>query len=196
MNFLAHFYLSGPHEHLLLGNFIADSIKGNQLEGYSDELQRGIRMHRSIDFYTDTHAVTSRSKDRLRADFNHYSGVIIDVFYDHFLAKNWNEFSNEPLPVYSQRIYSLLELHSEKFPDRPKDMLTYMKRHDWLMAYSEVEGIRTVLTGMSKRVKYESKMELAADALEKEYALFENDFREFFPELISHTELFRSEQLR
>lgn len=191
MNYLAHFYLSGTHEHLLLGNFIADAVKGKQLEAFSDELQEGIRMHRAIDFYTDTHAVTSRSKARLREQFNHYSGVIVDVFYDHFLARNWSEFSNEPLPEYSQRIYSILEQNIEWFPERPRQMLPFMKNHDWLMAYTEIEGIRRVLTGMSRRVKFDSKMEFAADALEKDYPLFEKDFRDFFPDLNSHTEKYR-----
>jgi acyl carrier protein phosphodiesterase len=192
MNYLAHFYLSGSDENLLLGNFIADAVKGKQLEAFSDELQRGIRMHREIDFYTDTHPVTSRSKDRLRAEFNHYSGVIVDIFYDHFLAKNWSEYSKEQLPEYSQRIYSLLELHAEKFPERPRHMLPFMKNHDWLMAYTQIEGIRRVLNGMSKRVKFESKMEFATDVLVKEYSFFEADFREFFPQLVLHTEVFRT----
>jgi acyl carrier protein phosphodiesterase len=191
VNYLAHFYLSGTHEHLLLGNFIADAVKGKQLESFSDELQQGIRMHREIDFFTDTHAVTSRSKARLRETFNHYSGVIVDIFYDHFLAKNWKEFSDEPLNEYSQRIYALLEKHSADFPERPRHMLPFMRDHDWLMAYTKVEGIRTVLTGMSRRAKYESKMELAGDALVKDYDLFEKDFRDFFPDLVAHTEKYR-----
>lgn len=191
MNYLAHFYLSGTHEHLLLGNFIADSVKGKQLEAFSDKLQEGIRMHREIDFYTDTHPVTSRSKARLREKFNHYSGVIVDIFYDHFLARNWQEFSEEPLKDYSQRIYSLLEKHVAEFPEKPRRMLPFMKAHDWLVTYTEVEGVRQVLTGMSRRAKYDSKMELAADALEKDYKLFEKDFRDFFPDLVAYTAKYR-----
>jgi acyl carrier protein phosphodiesterase len=191
MNYLAHFYLSGEREHLLLGNFIADAVKGSSLEGFSSELKEGIRMHREIDFFTDNHPVTSGSKSLLRAEFNHYSGVIVDIFYDHFLARNWKEFSDEPLDRYSQRVYALLEKHEAEFPDRPRHMLPFMKNHDWLMAYTEVEGIRRVLTGMSRRVRPGSKMEMAADALVKNYARFEKDFREFFPQLIQHTEKYR-----
>lgn len=191
MNYLAHFYLSGTREHLLLGNFIADAVKGKQLEAFSDGLQEGIRMHREIDFYTDTHPVTSRSKARLRERFNHYSGVIIDIFYDHFLARNWREFSEEPLSEYSQRIYALLERHVAEFPEEPRRMLPFMKKHDWLMTYTEIEGVRRVLTGMSRRVKFDSKMEFAADALVQDYDLFEKDFRDFFPDLVAHTEKYR-----
>ena len=191
MNYLAHFYLSGSKENLILGNFIADSVKGKQMESYPENLRYGIKMHRAIDFFTDTHAITSRSKDLLWEQFNHYSGVIVDVFYDHFLAKNWDEFSDEPLEDYSERIYSLLGMHSEKFPEGPRLMLPFMQKHNWLLSYAQVEGIRRVLTGMSRRAKFESKMELAADALEKNYDLFERDFREFFPQLVLHTADFR-----
>ena len=191
MNYLAHFFLSGNKENLILGNFIADSVKGEQIESYPEDIRVGIKMHREIDFFTDTHAVTSRSKDLLRKEFNHYSAVILDVFYDYFLAKNWNEFSDETLEDYSERIYSLLEKNTEKFPDGPRMILPFMKKNNWLVSYSQIEGIRKVLTGMSRRTKFESKMELAADALEKNHDLFECDFREFFPQLVLHTADFR-----
>ena len=126
MNFLAHFYLAGEDTGLLIGNFIADAVKGSALNAYPDEIRRGIVMHRNIDHFTDTHPVTAQSKNLLREEFNHYSGVIVDVFYDHFLAKNWAEFHAEPFTDYTQRIYSLLELHSGHFPERPKMMLPFM----------------------------------------------------------------------
>ncbi len=191
MNYLAHFYLSGDRLPLLLGNFIADAVKGSHLDAYPADIQEGIRMHRAIDFFTDTHPVTSRSKDRIRAQFNHYSGVVIDIFYDHFLARDWHKYSKEPLPEYSRRIYALLELHVEIFPERPRHMLPFMKHHDWLVAYSTVEGIKTVLTGMSRRVRPGSKMELAAEVLVEKYAEFEGDFVEFFPEVVKATEGWR-----
>lgn len=191
MNFLAHLYLAGNEPDLLVGNFIADAVKGNALNDYSDGIRRGIVMHRNIDHFTDTHPVTTRSKNLLREEFNHYSGVIVDVFYDHFLAKNWHEFSKEPLADYSQRIYRFLGERQHEFPERPRTMLPFMTQHDWLMAYSEIEGIHRVMTGMSRRVRHESKMEQSAAALVRYYDFFEKDFREFFPELIAHTEHFR-----
>ncbi|CAN5212090.1 acyl carrier protein phosphodiesterase [soil metagenome] len=191
MNYLAHFYLSGSNEDLLVGNFIADSIHGNKLESFRDGVREGIRMHREIDFFTDHHAVTSRSKDLLRPTYNHFSGVIVDIFYDHFLAKNWSKYSNEPLSSYSQRIYGIMEKYFEEFPEDAKRMFPYMKKNNWLVIYSEVEGIRKVLTGMSRRIKAESKLETATDALILYYDLFEQDFLEFFPEIILYTEKFR-----
>lgn len=192
MNHLAHFYLSGNNDQILAGNFIADAVKGKQVELFSGDLKKGILMHRQIDFFTDHHPVTSRSKDLLRGEFNHYSGVILDVFYDHFLAKNWKEFSAEPLEDYAQRIYSVLQSQSGNFPERPGVMLEYMRKNNWLVAYSEIDGIRKALTGMSQRTKFNSKMEFATDFLIRDYNLFEKDFREFFPEIILHTTEFRN----
>lgn len=191
MNYLAHFFLSGNSPDLLIGNFIADAVKGSKPDLYPEGIRKGILMHRSIDHFTDTHPVTIRSKARLRARFNHYSGVITDVFYDHFLARDWNRFSDEKLPDYAQRIYAFLEIHADSFPDKLRYMLPFMKEHNWLLAYSEVKGIRHVLTGMSRRTKFNSGMEFAADALEENYALFEEDFNDFFPEIVAFTEQYR-----
>ncbi|MBI3512437.1 MAG: DUF479 domain-containing protein [Bacteroidetes bacterium] len=193
MNFLAHFYLAGNKAGLLIGNFIADDVKGKKYLDYPENIQQGILMHRAIDHFTDTHPVTSKAKDLLREEFNHYSGVILDVFFDHFLAKNWNEFSSETLADFSQRTYAFLGKHAHTFPERPRTMLPYMREHDWLMAYAHTEGVHRVLTGMSRRVKFNSGMERATAALEKNYDQFEKFFREFFPELVQHTEHFRTE---
>jgi acyl carrier protein phosphodiesterase len=191
LNYLAHFFLSGNSPDLLIGNFIADSVKGKQPDLYPEGIRKGILMHRSIDYFTDTHPVTARSKARLRARFNHYSGVITDVFYDHFLARDWKHYSAEPLSDYAGRIYDFLESQAENFPEKPRFMLPFMKKHNWLMAYSETEGIRHVLTGMSRRTKFESGMEDAADALIANYADFEMDFKEFFPDILAFTEDYR-----
>ncbi|RZK26682.1 MAG: DUF479 domain-containing protein, partial [Hymenobacter sp.] len=111
MNFLAHLYLAGPEAAAptyaghLLGQFIADSVPGRQLAGYQPEVQAGIRMHRAIDTFTDQHPVVRRSTARLRAaGAGKYAGVVADVFYDHFLAANFQEFSAESLPAFTQRV--------------------------------------------------------------------------------------------
>jgi acyl carrier protein phosphodiesterase len=191
MNFLAHFYLSGNDTGLLQGNFLADAVKGKKHLEYSAEIQKGILMHRFIDHYTDTHAVTERTKARLRPEFHHYAPVIVDVFYDHFLAINWKQYSEIPLTEYAQMIYSKLEENSDVFPEKSKHILKYMKMHDWLNAYATVEGIGVVLTGMSRRTPYVSGMENGAAALRKDYDACEKDFKEFFPELISATVSYR-----
>jgi acyl carrier protein phosphodiesterase len=194
LNYLAHFYLAGESPGLLIGNFIADAVKGSAYLQFPPEVQEGIRMHREIDHFTDTHPITSRSKDRLRAEFNHYSAVIVDVFYDHFLAKSWTEFSPEPLADYAQRIYAFLQENAAGFPERARFMLPHMIANNWLTAYAHIEGINVVMTGMSQRTKFKSGMENSSKALVRNYAEFEKDFRDFFPELVAHTTVFREKQ--
>ena len=195
MNFLAHFYLSGNSEPLLVGNLIGDAVKGRSLVAFSEPVQQGIRMHRAIDYFTDTHPAVSRSKDRLRSKFNHYSGVITDVFYDHILARNWSDYSDEPLAQYSQRIYGLLERHWLIFPPRIQFMFPYMKQNNWLLGYADVQGIHRALSGMAKRTAFVSHMEEAAQFLERDYLLYKQDFEIFFPSLVEHTRVFREENL-
>ncbi len=192
MNFLAHFYLSGTDTGLLQGNFLADAVKGKKYLDYSPAIQKGILMHRFIDHFTDTHAVTERTKVRLRPEFHHYAPVIVDVFYDHFLAVNWKQFSDVPLKDYAQQVYRTLEENSEVFPEKSTYILKYMKTHDWLNAYATIEGIGVVLTGMSRRTPYVSGMENGAEALRKDYDMCRKDFEEFFPELVKATESYRT----
>ena len=111
MNFLAHLYLSGNNKEVILGNFIADAVKGKELNRYKEQVQVGIRLHRAIDTYTDKHPVVEKSKERLRGKYHKYAGVIVDMFYDHFLAANWNEYSNEPLNKFTSNAYRILILN-------------------------------------------------------------------------------------
>ena len=186
MNFLAHLFLSGENEKVKVGNFIGDFVKGNQLEKYDAEIQIGIKLHREIDYYTDSHPVVLESKKRLRPKFGHYSPVIVDVFYDHFLAKNWHSYMPVELKKYTTIFYQMIKGYSSVIPQAVNNMLVYMSETDWLYNYQFLEGIDRALTGMSRRTKFESKMEVAAKSLEEHYDLYENEFRIFFPQLQSH----------
>lgn len=140
-------------------------------------------MHRFIDHFTDTHPVTERAKLKLRPRFHHYAPVVVDVFFDHFLAKNWRRYSNTPLDQYSQEIYDKLQAEGAMFPEKSRHILKYMRMHNWLGAYASVEGIGIVMQGMSRRTPFESRMETGAEALREHYADYEHDFDEFFPQL-------------
>jgi acyl carrier protein phosphodiesterase len=185
MNFLAHAYLSGDDPKIMVGNFIADFVKGRQaLNTFETEIKRGIELHRLIDEFTDSHPVVSQSKDRLRPKYRHYSGVIVDVFYDHFLARNWTNYHASPLPDFATRVYKTMDDHNELLPTGVLRMLPYMKRGNWLVNYSKVEGIDRALTGMASRTPYLSKMDEAVQDLLKHYNAFQKEFEAFFPELI------------
>ena len=187
MNFLAHLYLSKDNKNILIGNFIADAVKGNKHANYPKEIQAGILLHREIDTFTDNHPIVRKSKRRLHERYNHYDGVIIDILYDHFLAKNWQQYSDTPLNIYAENVYSLLQSVIETLPPKIQQTLPYMIEYNWLVAYASTEGIERVLQGMNRRTKGISKMDLAIEDLNKYYKELELDFTTFFKDLIDFT---------
>ncbi|PWA06310.1 acyl carrier protein phosphodiesterase [Flavobacterium laiguense] len=183
MNFLAHIYLSGDNDLIKIGNFMADGIRGKHFEGYPLEIQKGIILHRFIDTYTDAHLVFRKSTKRLHEKYHHYAGVIVDVFYDHFLAKNWNHYSDENLELYVARFYQSLQDNYEFLSERTKGMMPYMINQNWLVSYQTTEGINRILTQMDSRTKNESKMRFATHELIEYYTDFEQEFTTFFKDL-------------
>ena len=188
MNYLAHAYLSGEDEEILIGNFIADAVKGKAVNDYSNNIRRGIILHRFIDEFTDNHPMHKASRAKLHKRYSHYSGVLVDIYYDHFLAKNWLEYSDTPLNDYTSWLYAILENNTAILPERINYMLQYMIPQNWLLNYAHLKGIDRVLKGMSNRTKFDSQMEHGVEELELYYAEFEHEFTEFFPELIDFTE--------
>ncbi len=182
MNFLAHLYLSGPRTKIMVGNFIGDFVKGRNLsDRYETEIAAGIEMHRGIDLFTDHHPMVAQSKNRLRPKYRHYSGVIVDVFYDHFLARLWDQYHTETLPDFAQRTYALIQQHNAILPNDVRHMLPYMIQGNWLVNYARMEGIHRALSGMASRTPYESKMNEATVDLKASYDEFKKEFQEFFP---------------
>lgn len=183
MNFLAHIYLSGNDQQLLLGNFIADSIKGKKYLEYPEGIRNGIILHRAIDFYTDTHPTVRKSISRLFDTYGHYSGVIVDILYDHFLAANWQDYSEIPLEIFVADFYDLLQENYQILPKNIKQFLPYMIKDNWLVSYATVRGISRILYQMNERTKKRSKMNFAVIELEEHYEEFEAEFSSFFEEL-------------
>ena len=183
MNYLAHIYLSGTTPNIMIGNFMADSIKGTKYKAFPDDVQKGILLHRQIDTTTDAHPAFRRSTKRLHKNYGHYSGIIVDIFYDHFLAKNWRDYSNIPLKDYIQTFYKLLRDNSELLPDNIQKMAPVMMEGNWLLIYADLEGIDRVLAGMNRRTKNRSGMDKAGKDLRAYYKAFEADFRVVFKDL-------------
>jgi acyl carrier protein phosphodiesterase len=184
MNFLAHIYLSGENDLITIGNFIADGIKGKDYKKYPIDIQTGILLHRNIDTYTDAHKTVRLSTKRLHEKYGHYSGVIVDILYDHFLAKNWSIYCNDPLDDYVQKFYDSLEENYDILPLRIQKMMPFMVTDNWLLSYASIEGITRVLEGMNRRTKHRSGMNEAVNELEEFYSAFEKEFTHFFDELI------------
>jgi acyl carrier protein phosphodiesterase len=187
MNFLAHLYLSQNNTNLMIGNFIADHIRGNNYEHFSKEIQQGVFLHRAIDTFTDAHKVVRKSKRRLHARYRHYDGVIIDIFYDYFLAKNWADFSEIPLSLYTDSVNELFHKISAELPIKSQQFIKYMIEYNILFNYKYKDGIEKVLNGMNHRTKGKSKMNLAIEDLRNLEAELQEDFNLFFKDLITHT---------
>ncbi|MEZ7506029.1 ACP phosphodiesterase [Flavobacterium sp. Arc2] len=186
MNFLAHIYLSGDNDLIKIGNFMADGIRGKQFKNYPLEVQKGIMLHRAIDTFTDAHPIFRQSTKKLHSRYHHYSGVIVDVFYDHFLAKNWIKYSNQDLDGYVAAFYQSLSDNTPILSERTIGLMPYMIKQNWLLSYQTIEGIDKILTQMDSRTKNESKMRFASEELTELYTEFEQDFTLFFEDLRAH----------
>jgi acyl carrier protein phosphodiesterase len=186
MNFLAHIYLSGNNDLIKIGNFMADGIRGKSLDAFPPDVQKGIMLHRAIDTFTDAHPIFRESTKKLHSRYHHYAGVIVDVFYDHFLAKNWNDYSDERLVDFVARFYFSLQQHNSLLTDRTIGLMPYMIKENWLVIYQTTDGIKNILTQMDKRTKNQSKMRFATEELITFYDAFEQEFILFFEELRQH----------
>jgi len=162
---------------------MADGIRGKHFESYPLEIQKGIILHRFIDTYTDSHPIFRESTKRLHENYHHYAGVIVDIFYDHFLAKNWSIYSDENLNEFTERFYQSLRDNFDVLSERTKGMMPYMINHNWLASYQTVEGISQILTRMDSRTQNESKMRFASNELIEFYTEFEQEFTTFFEDL-------------
>lgn len=188
MNFLAHTYLSGCNEEIIVGNFMGDYVKGKNYVHMPELIRKGILIHRDIDSFTDSHNVTKRSRHRIIERYRKYSGVIIDIFYDHFLASLWLDYCGIPLREYVDRTYDLLKRNYKNLPQGIKVWFPTFLENNWMLAYQTVEGIELVLDRMSANTSLPDHTAFAIERLWGEYEEFQNDFREFFPQIITFIE--------
>ncbi len=185
MNFLAHAYLSDDNPEVLLGNFFADAVKGKHINDFPQGMSTGIRLHRLIDSFTDIHPVFIQSKRRIQGNYDKYSGIIVDIYYDHFLACRWNHYSKKPLKVFTQYIYQLLIANYNLLPAKSKRILPFLVTQDWLTNYRNFNGLQRVFEGMDRRTHNRSGMKVAVEDLKLNYKQLEDDFKLFFPDIIS-----------
>ena len=189
MNFLAHIYLSGDNDLMKIGNFMADGIHGKYFDNFPMDIQKGIILHREIDTFTDAHPIFRQSTKRLHANYHHYSGIIVDIFYDHFLAKNWNKYSEKKLEDYIEHFYRSLKDNYDFLNEKNQKILPYLIQQNWLLSYQTIEGIENVLVKMDNRMKRDSNMRFSVVELRTYYSEFEEEFTTFFEELIVHSNL-------
>ncbi len=186
MNFLAHLYLSGESEKIIVGNFIADYIKGKQYEKYTDEIQKGILLHRSIDAFTDKHPTVIKSGKYFRETYRKYSGVITDLIYDHFLAKNWDKYHTQTLPKFASHCHKVLTKNYLILPNQVKLFLPFLIYSKRLETYAEIEGLRTALNIMVRYTSLPNKTDFAIDILLENYRALETEFHFFMRDIIKY----------
>jgi acyl carrier protein phosphodiesterase len=189
MNFLAHQYLSGSDQGLRLGNFIGDMVKGSKWKAFPKHIQKGVLLHRSIDDFTDHHPTVKSSAKLLHPYLGRYSAIATDIFFDHFLAKHWEDFSAITLHQFAQETYSLVDENISILPDKTAYMLGFMKNQDWLYNYQFITGIEKTMKGMSRRTE-QHMLENSHEFLLKHYDEFHQNFFSFFPDLQKHVSKF------
>lgn len=190
MNYLAHLYLSFDNEKHAIGNLSADFFKGNKgIKELPEGIQAGIRTHRQIDTFTDTHEVVKESKRRLYPLYSKYSSVIVDIYYDHLLANNWEKYSDESLEDFAEKQYKILEKYEAYLPQQLQQRLPSMMAHNWLTGYRDIEGIATTFKYFAKRITSDLDITQAHLQLEADYDLYNDEFNRFFPELIDFVSL-------
>jgi acyl carrier protein phosphodiesterase len=185
MNYLAHAYLSFDKPGILVGNMISDFVKGRKKFEYPEAIQQGILLHRQIDSFTDSHWATKEAKDIFRPAYRLYSGAMIDVVYDHFLALDKNEFTNESLLSFTINTYNLLDQYTNHFPEKFAAMYPYMKAHNWLYNYRYREGIQKSLGGVVRRAAYLTESDTAYQLFNDQYEKLNLLYQQFFPDLRS-----------
>ena len=173
----------------MVGQMLGDFLEPGWKQTIPEAVRAGVRLHQQVDRFTDNHALFGVSRRRLPTPYRRYAGILIDVFYDHILARRWDEISPaEDLPTFVARAYATLERRHADLTPRLQRTLPAIVRYDWLAAYREIDGINRALRGLSRRLSFENPMGEAAQFLERDYAGYEEDFVEFFPELQNFVE--------
>ncbi len=185
MNFLAHLFLSQQEEELLVGNFLGDFVRKSADENFSMGIRRGLQLHRKIDTFTDTHPVVRESTRLLHERHHKYAPVLLDVFYDFLLAKNWTLYSGESLENYTQKVYAILESYLPIMPPVLQHRLPLMIADDWLVRYGTLEGLEFTFSRMKYRVSEPSHFDGAIGSLQMNLEQLNTGFRQFFPEMIA-----------
>ncbi len=182
MNYLAHCYFSTGTQNSLYGNVLGDFVKGHNHGFLEQEITDGIALHRAIDKFTDNHPTVRKSKHRISDKRKRFAGIMIDVFYDHFLAMHWEKFSPYDFDTQINEWYSTLNAETNiELPERMKIMISQLTKHDWFSGYKTQDGISASIDGISRRIRFENTLAGGGIELVQNYSLLENDFLEFFP---------------
>lgn len=187
MNYLAHIYLSDNSEDSMLGNFLGDFVNKSLENEFRNSIKKGIFMHRKLDTFTDSHPDFAKSRTRVSSTNRRLAGVLIDIFYDHYLAKNWHEYSSVSLEEYSDNFYKILKNYPYFLPDKLTRRMPLMIKENWLLSYRDISGIERTVERIAKIVENtRHPLVNPMDELINNYESLENDFKSFFPHAIEY----------
>lgn len=186
MNFLAHLFLSCDDEALLIGNYMADFIRNKEVALLPEAVQKGVILHRKIDSYTDQHPLVSQGAKRLHEQHHKYAPVMIDIFYDYFLAKNWSTYSAQPLEAFMEQTYITLAKNVYLMPEKLAQRTENMIEHKWLRTYTHLDGMADTFRRVQKRVSKPEYFEGVIDSLVRDEALLNQEFQAFFPDVMQY----------
>ena len=188
MNYLAHTYLSGENDDIKVGNFLGDWVKGSDYLKYSEDIRTGIILHRNIDSFTDRHPLVRKGASRFKLRYARYSGIIMDILYDHYLAHNWKDFHSMTLREYMNRIHNVVFNNFGLYPLRLQNYVPAFMSERWIERYATLDGIREVLDTMSKRTSLPNETEFAISVMQSYYVDFRHEFFDFFSQIIEFVE--------
>lgn len=192
MNFLAHALLAGNHPALVVGGVVGDWIKGPLPGTLPGDLSKGVTLHRSIDSFAETHPAFRASRNRISASRRRYAGILVDIFYDHLLARDWSMHHDQPLTDYCQGVYRMLADRIPHLPENAHPALRLMASEDWLNSYAELEGIADVLARMSRRARQPNPLVGGEVELQADIEGFGNDFSHWLQDAQSFVSQWRS----
>lgn len=185
MNYLAHLYLSGSDEQIMVGNFAGDYIKGTKWKNYPEKIGKGVRLHRQIDSFTDNHHFYKEAKMFFKPGLGLYSGIVVDFVYDHYLANNWTDYSAISLKQFSHKAHAALIRNFFHLPGEVQRFLPFLIKNKRLESYASIDGVTEALKIMSNYSSLPEKSDFVKTTLHENYAELENNFRQYMPLLIN-----------
>ena len=189
MTYLAHLYLSDSDPDSRVGSLMGDFVKGRVGDDFKPSVREGILLHRKVDSFTDAHPFIRQSKARISPGFRRYAGILVDIFYDHFLATRWHQWSDVSLDEFAGEIYGMLRERQDTFPESMQRSMRYMVSRRLLQSYREIGGVHDALRGIETRLKRPSRLGESVRELEQNYTALRSDFEQFFPLLVEFTQV-------
>ncbi len=185
MNHLAHLFLAPPTPGLLIGNLAGDFVKGALGDRFPPEIRTGIEQHRRIDAFTDSHPAVAAFRRVLVPEHGHYARVIADMFFDHFLARRFDEYGGEPLDAFLGRTFAMMDPHIDLMPGRLRTLYPFIRDEEWLQSYRDVDAMHDALRNISYRFSRRPRLETATRHLVESREELESHFEAFFPEVVA-----------